>query len=80
LVGTIHDATVLDTGRKDRRTDLEIKQPYAVLQFSMFMKGIDGADQYLSYYSVLRRTVQWLNVSLNCALFNPPLAHTVLSA
>jgi hypothetical protein len=63
LVGIIHDATVLNTGRKDRRTDLEIKQPYAVFQYSIFMKGIDRADQYLSYYSVLRRTVQWLNVS-----------------
>jgi hypothetical protein len=40
----IHDTTVLNTGRKDRRTDLEIKQPYAVFQDNMFMKGIDRAD------------------------------------
>ena len=23
------------------------------------MKGVDRADQYLSYYSVLRKTVKW---------------------
>jgi len=38
------------------------------------MKGIDGADQYLDFYSVLRKTVKWsknlvLHL-LNCALFN----------
>jgi len=24
------------------------------------MKGIDRADQYLSYYKVLRKTIKWL--------------------
>jgi hypothetical protein len=27
------------------------------------MKDIDWADQYLSYYSIMRKTVKWLNVS-----------------
>jgi hypothetical protein len=27
------------------------------------MKDIDWADQYLSYYSILRKTVKWPNVS-----------------
>jgi len=27
------------------------------------MKGIDKAEQYLSYYSVRRKTVKWLNAS-----------------
>jgi hypothetical protein len=39
---------------KDRKTNMEIKKPYAVAQYNKFMKGIDGADQYLSFYSVLR--------------------------
>ena len=38
------------------------------------MKGIDRANQYLSYYSVLRKTVKWSKKAvlylLNCALFN----------
>ena len=38
------------------------------------MKGVDRADQYLSYYSVLRKCVKWSKkvvlYLLNCALFN----------
>jgi hypothetical protein len=33
------------------------KKPYAVVQYNKFMKGIDRADQYLIYYSFLRKTV-----------------------
>ena len=59
MISTIHDATVVSTGRKDRKTNMEIKKPYAVVQYNKFMKGVDRADQYLSYYSVLRKTVKW---------------------
>jgi len=38
---------------------MEIKKPYAVVQYSKFIKDVDRADQYLSYYSVLRKTVRW---------------------
>ena len=38
------------------------------------MKGVDRADQYLSYYSLLRKTAKWpKKVAFwltNCALFN----------
>jgi len=27
---------------------MEIKKPYAVIQYNKFMKGVDRADQYLS--------------------------------
>jgi hypothetical protein len=47
-------------GRKDRKTNTEIKKPDAVGQYNKFIKGIDKADQYLSYYSVVRKTVKWL--------------------
>ena len=72
-ISTIPDATVVSTGRKDRKTNMEIKKPYAVVQCNKFMKGVDRADQYLSYYSVLRKTAKWSNnvvlYLLNCALF-----------
>jgi len=32
MISTIHDATVVNTGRKDRKTNMEIKKPYAVFQ------------------------------------------------
>jgi len=37
---------------------MEVKKPYAVVQYNKFMKGIDRADHYLSVYSVLRKTVK----------------------
>jgi len=74
MISTFHDATIVNTGRKDRETNMEINKPCAVVQYNKFMKGIDRADQYLSYYSVLRKTVKWLEkvvlYLLNCALFN----------
>ena len=33
------------------------KKPICIFQYNMFMKGVDRADQYLSYYSLLRKTV-----------------------
>jgi len=32
MVRMIHDATIVNTGRKDRKTFMEIKKPYAVVQ------------------------------------------------
>ena len=52
---TIHDATTVNEGRKDRKTNMEIKKLYAVFQYNKFIKGIGRADQYLSFYSVLRK-------------------------
>jgi hypothetical protein len=55
----IHEATIVNTGRKDKKTNMEIKKRYSVVQYNKFMKGIERADQYLSCYSVLRKTVNW---------------------
>jgi hypothetical protein len=44
MISTIHDATIVNTGRKDRKTNLDIKKPYADVQYNKFMKGINGAD------------------------------------
>ena len=59
MISTIHDATIVNTGRKDRKTNMDIKKPYAVVRYNKFTKGVDRADQYLNYYSVLRKTVKW---------------------
>jgi len=40
----IHDATIVNEGRKNRKTNMEIKKPYAVSQYNKFIKGIDRAD------------------------------------
>jgi len=38
---------------------MEIKKSCTVGQYNKFIKGIDRADQYLSSYSVLKKTVKW---------------------
>jgi len=59
MISTIHDTTIVNKGRKDRKTNMEIKKPYAVGQYGKFIKGVDRADQYLIYYLVLKKTVKW---------------------
>jgi len=44
MISMIHDATTVITGRKDRKTNMEIKKPYAVDQYNKFIKDIDRAD------------------------------------
>jgi hypothetical protein len=43
-----NDATIVHKGRKDRKTNMEIKKPYAVVQYHKFIKDGDRADKYLS--------------------------------
>jgi hypothetical protein len=49
----------------------------------MFMKGVDRADQYLAYCSLLRKRVKWTKkVALwliNFALFNSFSVHKILN-
>jgi len=79
----IHDATTVNKGRKDRNRNMEIKKAYAVVQYSKFIKGIDRADQYLSYYSVLKKTVKWSKkvvlYLLNCVLFKAFFVYRTLN-
>jgi len=83
MVSTIHEAKTVNTGWKDRKTNTEIRTPYAVVQYNKFLKGVDRADQYLSYYSVLRKTVKWSEkvvlYLLNCAPFNTFFVHRTLN-
>ena len=46
MVSMIHDATNANKGRKDSKTNMEIKKPYAVGQYNKLIKGVDRTDQY----------------------------------
>jgi hypothetical protein len=48
MTSTTHDTTLMNTESKDRKTILDIRKPYCVVQYNIFMKGVDRADQYLS--------------------------------
>jgi hypothetical protein len=73
MISTIHESRMVNTGRKDRKSNLEVKKLQCVVQYNKFMKGVDRADQYLSYYSIQRKTGKWLKkvvlYLINCALF-----------
>jgi hypothetical protein len=43
MISTTHDTTLVNTGRKDRKINLELRKPYCVVQYNKFMKGVDRA-------------------------------------
>jgi len=55
MISTIHDSTLVDVPRRNEEVK---KKPICIFQYNMFMKGVDRADQYLSYYSLLSKTVK----------------------
>jgi hypothetical protein len=58
MISTIRNTTLVNTEREDRKTIVEIRKPYCIVQYNKFMKGVDRADQYLSYYSIEGKTVK----------------------
>ena len=83
MISMIHYATIVKKWRKDRKTNMEIKKPYAVFQYHKCIKGIDRADQYLICYSVLKKTVKWskkvVPYPLNCVLLNAFFVYRTLN-
>ena len=55
MISTIHDSTMVDVPQRNEEVK---KKPVCIFQCDTFMKGVDRADQYLSYYSLLRKTVK----------------------
>jgi len=45
MISLIHYATIVNRGRKDRKTNMEIKKPYAVGQYNKLIKRIERAGQ-----------------------------------
>ncbi|XP_015190455.1 PREDICTED: piggyBac transposable element-derived protein 4-like [Polistes dominula] len=74
LISSIHSAEMKKSSNVDRTTRKKIIMPNALIDYNKYMKGVDRADQYLSYYSILRKTVKWTKrltmYIMNCAFFN----------
>ncbi|XP_026469574.1 piggyBac transposable element-derived protein 4-like [Ctenocephalides felis] len=74
MISTIHSASVIQSRNVDWNTKQNIWKPTCVVEYNKFMKGVDRADQYLSYYSIIRRTKKWTKRTvmflINGALFN----------
>jgi hypothetical protein len=74
MISAIRDLGMLNMGRKDIKTNLEVKKLHYIVQCSKFVKIVDRADQYLIYYSVLKKTVK-LSKKVVVCLINYALFH-----
>lgn len=76
MISSIHTANLIET--TNPRTKQTVKKPTCIVEYNKYMKGVDRADQYLSYYSILLKTKKWTKkvvlFFINAALFN---AHRV---
>jgi hypothetical protein len=83
MVSAVRDSGMVNTGRKGIGTNLEVKKLHCVVQYSKSVKTVDRADQYLSYYSILKKTVKLSKkvvvCLITCALFNVFYVYTTLN-
>jgi hypothetical protein len=56
MVSTLHQATIKSA---ETRRGGRVKKPSCILTYNKYMKGVDRAEQYLPYYSILRKTIKW---------------------
>jgi len=72
MISTLHTADVIET--TSRRTGVAKEKTKCVIDYNTHMHGVDIADQYLSYYPFIRKTVKWPKkvffYLLQCCLFN----------
>jgi hypothetical protein len=76
MVSTVFNAKVVSTNKSDRRHENErrCQEPHCIVQYHEYKKGVSRIHQYLSRYSMLRKTVKCLKkvvlYLINCAVFN----------
>ena len=52
----IHDNKCNDVPRRRSATT---SKPKIIMEYNKFVGGVDKCDQYLSYYSLGRKTIKW---------------------
>ena len=57
MISTLHTAKVIET--TSRRMGVAKKNPKCVIDYKTRMHGVDTADQYLTHYPFIRKTVKW---------------------
>ena len=58
MLSTIHEAILVETGKRDRDGN-KIEKPEAVYYYCSRMGGVDLSDQLLNYFSFLRKSTKW---------------------
>lgn len=70
MISTIHKFEMVECTGKYKT----MQKPKCIADYNLNMNGVDLADQYLSYYSILRKTIKWpkkvVLYLVNCGLFN----------
>ncbi|GBN15228.1 PiggyBac transposable element-derived protein 4 [Araneus ventricosus] len=83
MISTIHSAQMVESRNRSRTSHCPIQKPISIIDYNKYMKGVDRADQYLSYYSIFRKTKKWTKrvvmFFINCALFNSFKVYTTLN-
>ena len=59
MINTIHDAKMVNTGKRHFNSNERIFKPEPVVQYTSKLGGVDKGDQLMSYYSFLHRSVKW---------------------
>lgn len=72
MISNIHSSELLEGSNTDLHTNTKIMKPKCVIEYNNYMKGVDRVDQYLSYYSILRKTRKF-----TCAFFNSCLVYNM---
>ena len=57
LASSIHGNATETVKRRSEET--EIIKPSMICQYNKFMNGVDKCDQYLSTWSIQRKTLKW---------------------
>lgn len=55
MISTIHKFDTVEYTGKYKT----MQKPKCIVDYNLNMNGVDLADQYLSYYSILRKTIKW---------------------
>ncbi|GBO06914.1 PiggyBac transposable element-derived protein 4 [Araneus ventricosus] len=83
MISTIHSAQMVESRNRSRTSHCPIQKPISIIDYNKYLKGVDRADQYLSYYSIFRKTKKWTKrvvmFFINCALFNSFKVYTTLN-
>jgi len=59
MLSTIHDASIVGTGKIDQNSGQEKMKPNVIVQYNAFMGGVDKLDQMLESYLSLRESMKW---------------------
>lgn len=70
-----HNTVLVNTGKKTRVTNEDIRKPSCVLLYNENKKGIDYSDQMSSYYTTLKRGLKWYRKMMTEFLFGTALVN-----